>query len=135
MAHIARQIVPDLRAVWRPTGGAFFGRLKKSVLLGIIARDLRLPEEAARLASEKKTAIVDFLERLFAAPFATLTAEQREAVETWCPPGMEIEPRAPLEAFGEGKLRGMEIGMIRTDDDETGDADRNATARGRSRSR
>ncbi len=109
MAHVASQLVPDLRAVWRPTGGAFFGRLKKSVLLGIIARDLHQPEEAARLASEKKTAIVDFLERLFAAPFATLTPEQREAVETWCPPGMEIETkRAPYEAFGEGKLRGME---------------------------
>ena len=109
MAHIARQLVPDLRAVWRPTGGAFFGRLKKSVLLGLIARDLHQPEEAARLASEKKTAIVDFLERLFAAPFATLTPEQRQAVETWCPPGMEIgAPRNPYEAFGEARLRGME---------------------------
>ena len=108
MTHLARQLVPDLRAAWRPTGGAFFGRLKKSVLLNIIARDLHQPEEAARLASEKKTAIVDFLERLFAAPFATLTAEQREAVETWCPPGLEIEPpRAPYEAFGEARLRGM----------------------------
>ena len=38
---------------------------------------------------------MDFLERLFAEPFATLTAEQREAVETWRPPGMEIpEPVA-----------------------------------------
>ncbi|WP_299821690.1 ParB/RepB/Spo0J family partition protein [uncultured Jannaschia sp.] len=108
MAHIARQLVPDLRAVWRPTGGAFFGRLKKSVLLGLIARDLRQPEEAARLASEKKTAIVDFLERLFAAPFATLTPEQREAARTWCPPGMEIgAPRNPYEAFGKNRLRGM----------------------------
>ncbi|WP_299821272.1 ParB/RepB/Spo0J family partition protein [uncultured Jannaschia sp.] len=109
MAHIARQLVPDLRAVWRPTGGAFFGRLKKSVLLGLIARDLHQPEEAARLASEKKTAIVDFVESLFAAPFATLTPEQRQAVETWCPPGMEIgESRNPYEAFGEARLRGME---------------------------
>ena len=95
LTSIARQIVPDLRAVWRPTGEAFFARLNKSALLGIIARDLRQPEEAARLASGKKAAVVDFLERLFAEPFATLTAEQREAVETWCPPGMEIpEPVA-----------------------------------------
>ncbi|MDO5759385.1 MAG: chromosome partitioning protein ParB, partial [Rhodobacterales bacterium] len=50
MCHVARQIVPDLRALWRPTGEAFFGRLKKSVLLGILARDLHQPEEAARLA-------------------------------------------------------------------------------------
>lgn len=95
LTSIARQIVPDLRAVWRPTGEAFFARLNKSALLGIIARDLRQPEEATRLATGKKAAVVDFLERLFAAPFATLTAEQREAVETWCPPGMEIpEPVA-----------------------------------------
>ncbi|WP_375262507.1 ParB/RepB/Spo0J family partition protein [Palleronia sp.] len=108
MAYVANQIVPDLRAVWRPTGGAFFSRLKKSVLLGIIARDLHQPEEAARLASEKKTAIVDFLERLFAAPFATLTPEQREAVETWCPPGMTIDaPRVDHGWSGESHLRGM----------------------------
>ena len=128
MAHVARQLVPDLRTVWRPTGGAFFGRLKKSVLLGLIARDLHQPEEAARLASEKKTAIVDFLERLFAAPFATLTPEQRQAVETWCPPGMEIgEPRNPYEAFGEARLRGMETDEAEPDGeaeaDSTADAD------------
>ncbi len=122
MAHVASQLVPDLRAVWRPTGGAFFGRLKKSVLLGLIARDLALPEEAARLASEKKSAIVDFVESLFAAPFATLTPEQREAVETWCPPGMEIETkRVPYEAFGEGKLRGMETDGADPEDATEGD--------------
>ena len=109
MAHVARQLVPDMRAVWRPTGEAFFGRLKKSVLLDLLARELHQPEEAARLASEKKTAIVDFLERLFAAPFATLTSEQRDAVETWCPPGMEIAaPRERAGYPGETALRGAE---------------------------
>ena len=117
MAHVARQLVPDLRAAWRPTGAAFFGRLKKSVLLGILARDLRQPEEAARLASEKKTAIVDFLERLFAAPFATLTSEQREAVEAWCPPGMEIEPpRARSIWSDDARLRGMAKDETKADD-------------------
>ena len=42
------------------------------------------------MASAKKAEIVDYLDRLFAAPFATLSPEQREAVETWCPPGMAI---------------------------------------------
>ncbi len=115
LCHITRQIVPDMRAVWRPTGEAFFGRLKKSVLLGLLARDLHQPEEAARLASEKKTAIVDFFERLFAAPFATLTPEQRDAVETWCPPGMEVPaPRERAAYPGEDRLRGSE-------DEEAGD--------------
>ena len=77
-----------------------------------------------RLASEKKTAIVDVLERLFAAPFATLTPEQREAVETWCPPGLEIgEPRNPYEAFGEARLRGMAKAEAEDDADAEADAE------------
>ena len=92
LTHVARQAVPDLRAAWRPTGEAFFARLTKGALLGLLARDLRQPEEAARLAGERKGAVVEHLERLFAAPFATLTPEQREAVETWCPPGMATPP-------------------------------------------
>lgn len=90
LTHIAGQAVPDMRAAWRPTGEAFFGRIKKAQLLDLLAGELKQPEEAARLATAKKVDVVDYLERLFAAPFATLTPEQREAVETWCPPGMEI---------------------------------------------
>ena len=94
LTHVARQVVPDLRAAWRPTGEAFFGRIKKAQLLHLLAHDLKQPEEAARLGTAKKTDIVDYLERLFAAPFATLTPEQRDAVETWCPPGMDLpQPR------------------------------------------
>ncbi len=126
MSHVAREIVPDMRVVWRPTGEAFFGRLKKSVLLGILARDLHQPEEAARLASEKKTAIVDFLERLFAAPFATLTPEQRDAVETWCPPGMEIPAPQERAAYPGGEsLRGTTPEDDENDaPDETGEWDK-----------
>ena len=90
LTHVAHQVVPDMRAVWRPTGEAFFGRIRKAQLLHLLSVDLKQPEEAARMAAAKKSDIVDFLDRLFAAPFATLTPEQREAVETWCPPGMAI---------------------------------------------
>ena len=90
LTHVAHQVVPDLRAAWRPTGEAFFGRIRKAQLLHLLATDLRQPEEAARLATAKKVDVVDCLDRLFAAPFATLTPEQRDAVETWCPPGMAI---------------------------------------------
>ena len=109
LTHVAHQVVPDLRAVWRPTGGAFFGRIKKAQLLHLLAVDLKQPEEAARLGAAKKTEIVDYLERLFAAPFATLTPEQREAVETWCPPGMTIP--TPRE-------RGRDADLAREDDPE-----------------
>ena len=95
LTHVARQVVPDMRAVWRPTGEAFFGRIRKAQLLHLLAHDLKQPEEAARMATAKKTEIVEYLERLFAAPFATLTPEQREAALTWCPPGMAIP--APRE--------------------------------------
>jgi ParB family chromosome partitioning protein len=90
LCHVVHQVVPDLRAAWRPTGEAFFGRIRKAQLLHLLATDLKHPEEAARLASAKKVDVVDYLDRLFAAPFATLSPEQREAVETWCPPGMAI---------------------------------------------
>ena len=90
LTHVAGQVVPDMRAAWRPTGEAFFGRIKKAQLLDLLAHDLKQPDEAARLATAKKVDVVDYFDRLFAAPFATLTPEQREAVETWCPPGMEI---------------------------------------------
>ncbi|WP_371158349.1 ParB/RepB/Spo0J family partition protein [Jannaschia sp. 2305UL9-9] len=90
LTHVAGQVVPDMRAAWRPTGEAFFGRIKKAQLLDLLAGDLKQPEEAVRLATAKKVEVVDYLDRLFAAPFATLTPEQRKAVETWCPPGMAI---------------------------------------------
>jgi ParB family chromosome partitioning protein len=118
LCHVARQVVPDLRAVWRPTGEAFFGRIRKAQLLHLLANDLRQPEEAARLATAKKVDVVDYLERLFAAPFATLTPEQREAVETWCPPGMAIpELRERHRDPSEDELE------AEVDDDETFDVD------------
>ena len=101
LAHVARLAVPDLRAVWRPTVGAFFARPTKGVPLDLLARDLCQPEEAARLAGEKKGAVVDHLESLYAEPFATLTPEQREAVETRMPPGMAFEPARPLDEPGD----------------------------------
>ena len=90
LTHVARQVVPDMRAVWRPTGEAFFGRIRKAQLLQLLSIDLEQPEEAARMATAKKSEIVEYLDRLFAAPFATLTPEQREAALTWCPLGITI---------------------------------------------
>ena len=90
LTHVAHQAVPGMRAAWRPTGEAFFGRIRKAQLLHLLCVDLKQPEEAARLATAKKVDVVNYLDRLFAAPFATLTPEQLEAALTWCPPGMAI---------------------------------------------
>ena len=140
LAHVARRAVPDLRAAWRPTGEAFFARLTKGALLGLLARDLRQPEEAARLAGERKGAVVEHLERLFAEPFTTLTPVQREAVETWCPPGMRTAAAGPFsdhdaasadagpDAAGDldGGFDGDEA--FEVDPDETFDADEEGPA-------
>ena len=118
LTHVARQVVPDMRAVWRPTGEAFFGRIRKAQLLHLLAVDLGQPEEAARMATAKKTEIVEYLERLFAAPFATLTPEQREAALTWCPPEMAIPVlREPHRVASADELPEDEA------DDETFDPD------------
>ena len=123
LTHVAHQVVPDMRAVWRPTGEAFFGRIRKAQLLHLLSVDLKQPEEAARMATARKSEIVEYLERLFAAPFATLTPEQREAALTWCPPGMAIpEPRE--------RHRGPDAGAVdedaadeEFDDEETFETD------------
>ena len=128
MRHVASEVVPDLRAVWRPTGEAFFVRLKKSALLALLAGPLRQPEEAARLASATKREVADHLDRLFAAPFATLTPEQRGAVEAWCPPGMAIAPApggATVGDAADARVEGCDEppADAEADPDETGEAE------------
>lgn len=88
MYAIEAEIMPDIRAHWTPNA-AFFDRLKKAWLLGILNKDLGLAQEAVSLAGESKKKIVAFMDKLFAEPFATLTDEQRAAVAAWCPPNMQ----------------------------------------------
>ena len=107
MAAIEAEIMPDIRAVWKPNA-AFFARLKKAQLLKILSDDLGLAQEALNLTSSKKTQVVAFLDQLFAAPFATLTPEQRAAVDAWCPPGMQTtaaEIAAPVKPKGRAKAK------------------------------
>ena len=87
MGAIEAEVMPDVRAFWRPNA-AFFARLKKAQLIGILT-DLGLTQEALNLASSTKREVFEFLDALFTEPFATLTPEQRAAVDAWCPPGMQ----------------------------------------------
>ena len=103
MAAIEAEAMPDLRAHWTPNAG-FFDRLKKPQLIGIL-NDLGLSQEAATLSGGKKGEIVSFLDTLFAEPFATLTDAQREAVEAWCPPGMQTAPVVLAEVKTRGKAK------------------------------
>ena len=56
--------------------------------------DLAMPDQAAVLSSAKKSEVVTFLTGLFAAPFATLTDDQRQRVIDWCPAELGT-PEAP----------------------------------------
>ncbi len=82
-------IMPNVRDYWRPTGEAFFGRVKLDWLIKILNDDLGMPDEAINLAGGRKAAAVEFIERLFAEPYATLTEDQLAAVAAWAPVGMQ----------------------------------------------
>ncbi|WP_299749557.1 ParB/RepB/Spo0J family partition protein [uncultured Tateyamaria sp.] len=87
-------IMPNIRDFWRPTGEAFFGRLKLDWLVSILKDDLGMSDEAVNLAGGRKAAAVEFMERLFAEPYATLTEDQFAAVAAWAPEGMQAHGSA-----------------------------------------
>ena len=92
------EVMPDIRAHWTPNA-ALFNRFKKAWLLQILAEELGLAKEAAALAGSSKKDIVAFCDKLFAEPFATLTEDQRAAVDAWCPPLMQTTGvTAPVDA-------------------------------------
>ncbi len=90
------EIMPDIRAHWTPNA-ALFNRFKKAWLLKILGEELGLAQEAVTLASSTKKQVVEFCDKLFAEPFATLTDAQRAAVATWCPPMMQTAGIEPVE--------------------------------------
>ncbi len=91
------EIMPDIRAHWTPNA-ALFNRFKKAWLLKILGEELGLAQEAMTLASSTKKQVVEFCDKLFAEPFATLTDAQRAAVATWCPPMMQTAGVEPVDA-------------------------------------
>lgn len=91
------EIMPDIRAHWTPNA-ALFNRFKKAWLLKILGEELGLAQEAVTLASSTKKQVVEFCEKLFAEPFATLTEAQRAAVAAWCPPMMQTAGVEPVDA-------------------------------------
>ncbi|MFC4670696.1 ParB/RepB/Spo0J family partition protein [Seohaeicola nanhaiensis] len=92
------EVMPDIRAHWTPNA-ALFNRFKKAWLLKILGEELGLAQEAVTLASSTKKQVVEFCDKLFAEPFATLTETQRSAVAAWCPPMMQTSGIEPVEAL------------------------------------
>ncbi len=91
------EIMPDIRSHWTPNA-ALFNRFKKAWLLKILGEELGLAQEAVTLASSTKKQVVEFCDKLFSEPFATLTEAQRAAVAAWCPPMMQTAGVEPVDA-------------------------------------
>ena len=69
-----------------------------------ILRDVGLRNEAKVYESGKKSNLVDYMVKLFAEPFATLTDSQLEAVTNWAP---DLMAHAPIEGeVQDAKARG-----------------------------
>lgn len=102
MHTFENEVMPDIRAHWTPNA-AFFNRLKKAGLLKILGDELGLTQEALALASSSKKDIVSFCDKLFADPFATLTEDQRAAVDRWCPPMMQTAGVEGADETDQGK--------------------------------
>ena len=88
MDAVASEAIPDIRAVWRPTAANYWSRVSRDHMLALL-KSFGLVAEADEQQTVKKATLASYMESLFAQPFATLTEEQREAVESWTPPGME----------------------------------------------
>ncbi len=82
------EALPNLRDVWTPDV-VFLERLTKPALLAILTSDLAMGNEAQVMVKARKSELVQYLGKLFAAPFATLTDEQRANVDVWCPSAMQ----------------------------------------------
>lgn len=90
-AVVEGEVLPNLRDVWTPDE-AFLGRLTKAALLAILKDDLDMGVNAEEMCKSKKSELVGFMAKLFAAPRATLTEDQRSRVVAWCPSAMQALP-------------------------------------------
>ena len=101
-----REVLPNLRDLWTPDE-VFLSRLTKPALLAIMKDDLDMRAQAEIYAKSKKSDLVSYMGKLFAAPLPTLTDAQRVRVETWCPSTMSRAVQAPV---GGGTADGAEHG-------------------------
>ena len=91
------QSVPDIRNHWTPSDANYWSRVTRPMMLGVLKDDLGMEQEAETYASAKKSTLSAFMGKLFAEPFATLSAEQHAAVAAWTPAVMETAPPGDVE--------------------------------------
>ena len=104
---VEREALPNIRDAWVPDA-AFLSRLTKPDLL-VILRDVGLHNEAKVYESAKKSNLVEYMVKLFAEPFATLTDGQLEAVTNWAP---ALMAHAPVEVDEDGAVGTGEAGSV-----------------------
>ena len=93
---LAAEALPDIRTAWRPTAANYWSRVTKAHMLDVL-RSFGMEAEAREQASARKTTIADYMEKLFARPFATLAPEQHAAIAAWAPEGMATSDALPDE--------------------------------------
>jgi ParB family transcriptional regulator, chromosome partitioning protein len=95
----------SVAAYWRPTKGNFLGRVTRDQLLAI-SREVLGESWAQSRCNEKKTLLVDQLDRAFSNPEKSgRTPEQIEKLKTWLPQGMAFEFAAALKPAKAKKAR------------------------------
>ena len=93
---LAAEALPDIRTAWRPTAANYWSRVTKAHMLNVL-RSFGMEAEAREQQSARKTTIADYMEKLFARPFATLAPEQHAAIAAWAPEGMATTDVLPDE--------------------------------------
>ncbi len=83
------EAVGPIRSAWRPTAANYFSRVSKAHMTAILF-SFGMEAEADEAGRMKKAALADYMEQLFATPFATLSPDQVAAIEAWTPRVMEI---------------------------------------------
>lgn len=81
------QIIPNIRDEWTPTDANFWSRVSRNYMLARL-KEFGMTTEADAYKTSKKATLSAYMEKLFAEPFATLTAEQHLLINDWRPEPM-----------------------------------------------
>ncbi len=100
---LAALALPDIRARWMPTEADYWSRVTKGHMLDLL-HQFGMDGAVQEMQSARKTTLADYMERLFANPFVTLTAEQDAAVRAWAPNGMTTNKLVTEEAVDEDDI-------------------------------
>jgi ParB family chromosome partitioning protein len=85
----------NVAGYWRPTKGNYLGRITRDQLLAI-GREVLGDAWSQSRSGEKKSSLVDQLDRAFADPAKyARTAEQVEKLKSWLPAGMAFDVATP----------------------------------------